>query len=141
VSRAIDSEWFDVVPGETATIRVHSNQVGGRFSIVDSLVMPNAGPPLHSHREEEIFEVLEGVVTFVCGEDRFEASSGSMVVIPAGAAHLFANFSGAPVRLRTIFLPGGPEQIMARVAGLSPTELSEMATSYGTKVLGPPLTA
>ena len=141
VSHADDSEWFDIVPGESATIRVHSDQVGGRFAIVESRLSPNAATPLHSHREEEIFEILEGVVTFVCGEDRFEATSGSIVVAPAGVAHLWANLSGCPARMRALFVPGGVEQLLPRVAGLSPAELNEMALSYGTRVLGPPITA
>jgi quercetin dioxygenase-like cupin family protein len=139
VSHAGDGEWFDVVPGESATIRVHSDQVGGRFSIVESQLSPNASTPLHSHREEEVFEVLEGVVTFVCGEDRFEAPSGSIVIAPAGVAHLWANLSGGPARMRVLFFPGGVERMLAGVAGLSPVELNEMALSYGTKVLGPPI--
>ncbi|MET0429091.1 MAG: cupin domain-containing protein [Microvirga sp.] len=140
MSSADDGEWFDAVPGERATIRVPSDQVGGRFAIVESRLAPNAATPLHSHREEEIFEILEGTVTFVCGGERFEARSGAIVIAPAGVAHLWANLSGGPARMRVLFFPGGVERLLGSIAGLSPAELSEMALSYGTKVLGPPIT-
>jgi quercetin dioxygenase-like cupin family protein len=141
LSHGEEGDWFEVVPGERATIRIHSRQVGGRFSIVESRLSPNAGAPLHSHNEEEIFEILQGEVTFVCGDDRFEAAAGSVVVVPAGMPHLWANLSDVPAHMRATFIPGGFEKVLARASGLSPTELSQLALTFGTRVLGPPLTS
>ncbi|MCM3631069.1 hypothetical protein M3194_27525 [Paenibacillus glycanilyticus] len=32
VTYAKDLKWFDTMPGEQMTIRIHSNQVGGKMS-------------------------------------------------------------------------------------------------------------
>lgn len=139
VARPLDGIWFDVVPGESATIRVHSDMVGGRYTIMEHTITPQSGPPLHSHIEEEFFEVLDGVMTFLCAGDQFEASAGTIVIIPAGAQHSWANLSGKPARMRTMFTPGSIEKLFTKLDGLSPDQFVALAQSYGTKVLGPGL--
>jgi quercetin dioxygenase-like cupin family protein len=141
ISRPDDGVWFDIVPGESATIRVHSSIVGGRYAIMEHCIAPEAGPPLHSHVEDEIFEVLDGVVTFLCSGHQFEGSAGTIVVIPAGAAHTWANLSGKPARMRTMFTPGGIEKLFSNLAGLGPVEFVALAETFGSKILGPGLIA
>jgi quercetin dioxygenase-like cupin family protein len=141
IARPDDAVWFDVVPGESATIRVHSGTVEGRYTIMEHRIAPQAGPPLHSHVEEEVFVVLEGVVTFLCSGDRFEVSIGTIVVIPAGAAHTWANRSGKPARMRTMFTPGGIENLFSNLAGLGPEQFVALAETFGSKILGPGLVA
>ncbi len=139
IARPDNGVWFDVVPGESATIRVHSGMVGRRFTIMEHRIAPEAGPPLHSHIEDEIFEVLDGVVTFLCSGHQFEGPAGTIVVIPAGAAHTWANLSGKPAQMRTMFTPGGIENLFSNLAGLSPAEFVALAETFGSKILGPGL--
>jgi quercetin dioxygenase-like cupin family protein len=47
--------------------------------------------------------ILEGTVTFSIDGDVFNASVGSIVVIPAGAHHAWRNRSNAPIRMSTSF--------------------------------------
>ncbi|MGL4238224.1 cupin domain-containing protein [Tabrizicola sp.] len=141
VARPEDGVWFDVVPGESATVRIPSDMVGGRYTIMEHDIAPEAGPPLHSHVEEEVFVVLEGVITFVNGDDRFEGSAGTIVVIPAGTAHTWANLSGKPARMRTMFTPGGIEKLFSNLAGLSPDAFVALAETFGSKILGPGISA
>jgi quercetin dioxygenase-like cupin family protein len=141
VARPEDGAWFDVVPGESATIRVHSESVDGRYAIMEHNIAPGSGPPLHSHVEEENFAVLDGVITFVCGGDRFEGSVGTIVIIPAGTAHTWANLSGKPARMRTMFTPGGIEKLFSNLAGLSSPEFAALAATFGSKILGPGIVA
>ena len=115
--------------------------VGGRYTIMEHIIAPEAGPPLHSHVEDETFEVLDGVVTFLCSSDQFEASVGTIVVIPAGAAHTFANLFGKPARFRTMFTPGGIEKLFSNLAGRGLTEFAALAETFGSKILGPGLIA
>jgi quercetin dioxygenase-like cupin family protein len=141
VARPEDGVWFDVVPGESATIRIASEMVGGRYTIMEHRIAPQAGPPLHSHIEEEVFVVLEGAITFVNGDDRFEGAAGTIVVIPSGTAHTWANLSGKPARMRTMFTPGGIEKLFSNLAGLGPDEFVAMAETFGSKILGPGIIA
>jgi quercetin dioxygenase-like cupin family protein len=44
--------------------------------------------PGHTHRgEDETFYVLEGSVTFRCGDDEFEVDAGGFVFLPTGVQH------------------------------------------------------
>jgi cupin domain len=59
------------------------------------------GPPLHiHHREDEAFYLLDGAMQVVCGEDRWEAGPGSLVMLPRGVPHAFvvslSSFWGNP---------------------------------------------
>lgn len=70
---------------------------------------PNAGPPLHLHRDvDEAFFVLEGHYDFHCGEDRIEAGPGAFVLLPRGLPHRYrAGADGG--RVLMFFPPGGAE--------------------------------
>ena len=59
---------------------------------------PGSGPQLHSHPYEEIFVVQEGQVTFTIGEATLEATSGQIVIAPAGVPHKFVNSGMGPLR-------------------------------------------
>ncbi|CAG9622309.1 cupin domain-containing protein [Sutcliffiella rhizosphaerae] len=69
------------------------------------------GPGPHSHEEnEELFYVLEGVMTFLIGDNTFEAPKGSFLRIPAKTIHDFTNKS-----VLNIFIPGGFEEKMPKI--------------------------
>ena len=72
--------------------------IGVSVIVVDA--PPGGGPRLHRHPYEEVFVVQEGSATFTAGDDVIEATSGQVVVVPAGVAHKFVN-SGAG-RLRQV---------------------------------------
>ena len=61
---------------------------------------PGGGPGLHAHPYAEVFVVQEGNLTFTVGNATVEASSGHIVVAPAGAPHKFVN--SGPGRARHI---------------------------------------
>ena len=104
-------KWFEAIPGEQLCIRVHGTQVNGRYAIMENIAAPGTATPMHFHAEDEIFHVLEGTVTFSIDGDVFNASVGSIVVIPAGAHHAWRNRSNAPIRMWTFFSPGGVEEL------------------------------
>ncbi len=76
-------KWFEAIPGEQLCIRVHGTQVNGRYAIMENIAAPGTATPMHFHAEDEIFHILEGTVTFSIDGDVFNASVGSIVVIPA----------------------------------------------------------
>ena len=56
------------------------------------------GPGSHVHtREDEAAYVISGVLTFVVGDRRFEASAGELVWLPREVPHTFANLGDEPV--------------------------------------------
>jgi quercetin dioxygenase-like cupin family protein len=105
-------------------IRVHGTQVNGRYAIMENIAAPGTATPMHFHAEVEIFHILEGTVTFSIDGDVFNASVGSIVVIPAGAHHAWRNRSNAPIRMSTC---------------LSLEELSTVVEPFGSGIVGPPI--
>ena len=88
VSHHDSIKWFEAIPGEQLCIRVHGTQVNGRYAIMENIAAPGTATPMHFHAEDEIFHILEGTMTFSIDGDVFNASVGSIVVIPAGAHHV-----------------------------------------------------
>lgn len=125
-------------------IKADSPATNGRWSAFEYHV-PAAfpGPPLHYHRQmEEIFYVLEGVVTFHLGDKAMEARQGAFVYVPAGSIHTFSNPSDKPARMLVIDTPGGFEgyfeglsQLMAEEPAWPPADtgsLQRLMAEYDT---------
>src|SRR5712672_4257865 len=93
------------VAGGTYTILVTGEQTGGRYSLIDMLVPPGGGPPLHRHDFEEMFTILEGEIELNFRGEAQQASAGSTVNIPANAPHSFKNKSDKPARLLCMCTP------------------------------------
>jgi mannose-6-phosphate isomerase-like protein (cupin superfamily) len=77
-----------------------------------------AGPGPHSHeRNEELFYVMEGTMTFRVGETHVDAAAGSFLRIPAGIVHDFLNRSPRRAGVLNVFIPGGFERHMPSIVG------------------------
>ncbi len=140
VNHGAELHWFDVMPGECMALRIHSRDVGGAFTIVEARVPPLSGPPLHIHKErEEIFEVLEGVFRFRCGDETFDVSPGTTVVVPRGVEHAWANLGSTPARIMFTFVPGGIDDLFEEIGQTAPEGWAELSERYDTWVMGPPL--
>ena len=118
-------------------ILVPSGSVGGQLSVLEAIAAPCAFSPMHYHREDEIIQVLEGVLTFSCGGKVFDALAGTTIVVPAGAHHAWVNHAPSRVRTLVTFSPGGIEELFKQLHRTSPDELGTLAAEYGTHIVGP----
>lgn len=65
-----------------------------------------AGPPQHWHAShDEGFYVVAGTAHFVTGEVEHEAPAGTLVMVPPGARHTFANHGDEECLLLNTFTP------------------------------------
>lgn len=141
--------WFAT---NRITIKAAAADTGGRFALSEVVVAPQTGPPLHiHHHEDETFYVLDGAVTFRCGEREFTAEAGTMVLLPQGVPHGFFNEGDRAVRMLNLMAPGGGEGYFrdtgrpAERDGLPPAEPIDPALyiahgrRYGAEVVGPPI--
>jgi mannose-6-phosphate isomerase-like protein (cupin superfamily) len=64
-----------------------------RLGLCEVTLAPrSSGPALHRHaRHDEGFYILSGTVRFTVDERTYDAARGTLVVVPPGAAHTFAN--------------------------------------------------
>ncbi|WP_046732504.1 cupin domain-containing protein [Streptomyces humi] len=80
---------------------------GHRLGLAESVLAPHTpGPPQHRHaRHDEGFYVISGSVRFTVGDDDYDATAGTLVMVPPGAPHTFANVTDAPAVMLSTFTP------------------------------------
>jgi mannose-6-phosphate isomerase-like protein (cupin superfamily) len=141
--------WF---LGTLATIRLPAEASGGRFALIEELLPHLASPPLHTHPQDESYVVIEGRMTLVAGEQRFELGPGDAGTAPAGVPHTF-RVDSEMARVLLLSTPAGLERMMrdASVPAEAPTlpppgtprpppdELAAIFERHETVILGPPL--
>lgn len=98
------------VVSDTYTILVTAQDTAGRYAMLDMLIPPGGGPPLHRHNFEEMFHVLEGEVVVTFRDRQVTAATGMTVNIPARAPHHFKNESDNDARLLCMVSPPGLEE-------------------------------
>jgi mannose-6-phosphate isomerase-like protein (cupin superfamily) len=78
-----------------------------RLGIGEITIAPHtSGPPQHRHaRHDEGFYVVTGIAQFTVGETSYEAGPRTLVMIPPGAPHTFANPGDEPLVLLNTFTP------------------------------------
>lgn len=105
-----------VGPGDGETILLGTTQLriledgsttGHRLGIGETILAPHTdGPPQHRHAQhDEGFYVISGTVRFTVGQKTYDAAAGTLVMIPPGAPHTFANLSDQPAVMLSTFTP------------------------------------
>jgi quercetin dioxygenase-like cupin family protein len=90
--------------------RSHAQSSTGALTVIETVVEPGSGPPLHRHPSlDESFYVLQGRLTFRVGEALFTALQGAAVFAARGTAHAYSNQSAEAVRVVVVCTPGEPE--------------------------------
>src|SRR5450631_236973 len=112
-----------------------------RLGIGEITIPPHTdGPPQHRHaRHDEGFYVVSGAARFTVGEQSCDAPAGTMVMIPPGAPHTFANPGDEPVVVLNTFSPDLYVQYFRDVRDLlasgqppSGKALADIMTRYAT---------
>ncbi|MFI5821283.1 dimethylsulfonioproprionate lyase family protein [Streptomyces rishiriensis] len=83
------------------------SHTGHRLAIAESVLAPHTqGPPQHRHaRHDEGFYVLSGTVRFTAGDQAYDAATGTLVMVPPGTPHTFANLTDEPAVMLSTFTP------------------------------------
>lgn len=78
-----------------------------RLGIGEITIAPHTeGPPQHRHAQhDEGFYVVSGTARFTVGDTVHEAPAGTLVMVPTGAPHTFANATDDAVVLLNTFTP------------------------------------
>jgi len=80
---------------------------GHRLGVGEITIPPGTtGPPQHRHAEhDEGFYVVSGTARFTVGDTSYDVGAGTLVMVPPGAPHTFANPGAEPVVLLNTFTP------------------------------------
>jgi mannose-6-phosphate isomerase-like protein (cupin superfamily) len=138
-----DGEVIDLGPG-----RVRILEDGGatahRLGIVELTIAPRSpGPLQHRHgQHDETFYVVSGTARFTVRETVHVAPAGTLVTVPPGAPHTFANPADQPLVMINTFTPDRYVQYFrdlrdAAADGRPPTagQVAEVMARYATSVV------
>ena len=70
------------VPATVVTFLAIAADTGGSFSLFEYRVAPQQGIPLHRHRDDEAFFVLEGTIEFQIKEQHVHLGPGEFPLSP-----------------------------------------------------------
>lgn len=125
--------------GQEMNVKVSAAQSNGELTVIEDVVPPNSGPPLHVHeKENESYYVLDGEFEFVCGQDHVSGGPGTFVFAPRGLPHRYKNIGTTPGRILFAFTPAGVEEFFSEVAAqpeLNPQIMGEIARRHGITLL------
>jgi quercetin dioxygenase-like cupin family protein len=142
------------VVGDVYRFLATGEDTNGKYALLEAIVPPGGGPPLHVHsREEEGFYILEGQISFKIGDERIVATAGVFANMPVGTPHSFTNESDEPAKILISIAPAGLEQMffesgipMPQGATTAPPttkaeieKLLEIAPRYGIEIMLPNL--
>ena len=88
------------------TVKASEVQAGSGAAVMEYVTRKGEEPGCHAHpTEDEMFYVLEGTITFRCGEETFDLEKGGFIFLPRGIEHGYEIHSSEPVRLLIITSP------------------------------------
>ena len=115
------------VLGIPMVIRIHGHDTGGVVSAVESHDVPDGGPPPHiHHREDEMFQILEGQYEWTVGGETFIAQRGTTIFAPRGIPHTYRYLGKTPGRLMCVITPSGFEVFFEEIGALSPQQQQDI---------------
>ncbi|HEX2913999.1 MAG TPA: quercetin 2,3-dioxygenase [Chloroflexia bacterium] len=99
--------WF---LGTLMTVKADGKATNGAFTLIEQVLPPGfATPPHIHHADEEAFYLIEGELRGFCGDNSWEARSGSFIYLPRAVKHGFEVSSSSPARLLQLTTPAGFE--------------------------------
>ncbi|MFF3485623.1 cupin domain-containing protein [Streptomyces sp. NPDC002701] len=118
------------------------SHTGHRLAIAESVLAPHTqGPPQHRHgRHDEGFYIISGTVRFTVGAEDYDATAGTLVMVPPGTPHTFANMSDQPAVMLSTFTPDlyvqyfrDLQDVLAGGRPLTPQANIEAMSRYATE--------
>jgi quercetin dioxygenase-like cupin family protein len=94
------------------TVKAGELGKGRRLAVVEYTTRAGEEPPDHTHTtEDEIFYVLQGDLTFRCGEDTFELEDDGFIFLPRGIEHGYRIRSARNVHLLMVTSPAQEDAV------------------------------
>jgi quercetin dioxygenase-like cupin family protein len=117
---------------------------GGAWSLIETVVPRDAGPPPHRHPWGEAYYVTEGTAEFEVGNRRELVGSGDFLYVPGGTVHGFRGASETPARMLIFDAPAHAEGFfrdVEREVTEMPRDLAKVPVigqRHGIEFLPPP---
>jgi mannose-6-phosphate isomerase-like protein (cupin superfamily) len=131
--------------GEESRIRVGPGDSAAQLTILDYCAPASFGPPRHlHHREDEVFEVIDGQAVVWTPDLSFVLAPGDLVLLPKLSPHTWRAYGPKGIRFTVTFSPSGFERFFQdikrrRLLVTDVAELRSVADDVGMDILGSPL--
>jgi quercetin dioxygenase-like cupin family protein len=136
--------------GGVYQVKAAAEETGDQLTVMEMTIPPGAAPPPHTHPGGESVYVLEGTLRYHIGDETFEGGPGSFFYIPAGTVENFEPTGDAPLRILTIYNPGGIDKFFAEAGEPAPSNelppppssppdlerIAEIGSRYGMEIQG-----
>ncbi|MGT2526134.1 cupin domain-containing protein [Streptomyces nojiriensis] len=138
-----------VGPGEGETIVLGTTRMrvledgshtGHRLAIAESVLAPHTQGQHRHGLHDEGFYVLSGTVRFTVGDQEHDATTGTLVMVPPGTPHTFANPTDQPAVILSTFTPDlyvqyfrDLQEVLAGGRPLTPQANIEAMSRYATE--------
>src|ERR1700722_12774168 len=135
-----EGEVFDLGPARVRILE-DGRTTAHRLGIGEITLAPHSsGPPQHRHaKHDEGFYVVSGTARFTVGQTDYDAPPGTLVMLPPGAPHTFANPGDEPLVLLNTFTPDlyvqyfrDMRDALERDGELTPEATVEVMSRYAT---------
>ena len=101
----------------SAVFKADEGETDSRYSVSEWFLEPHTqGPGAHSHPEDDLFYVIEGVMSLRVGEEWFDCPRGAFVLVPGGVTHDFENRGDVRAGVLNFSAPGPFEPAMPEIA-------------------------
>lgn len=132
--------------GDVGTVMLRGEQTGGAFTVLFDETPPGAGPPMHVHsKEDELFLIVEGTVSFFANDRWTDVGPGGVVFMPRGTPHTYRNRTNTHTKQWIMATPSGFEKCFiacadefARANGPDQGRIVELLRQQGIELLDPP---
>ncbi|MFJ3233726.1 cupin domain-containing protein [Streptomyces sp. NPDC086787] len=139
----VGPEGGEVIDLGTARIRIleDGSTTSHRLGIAEITIPPHTeGPPQHRHAQhDEGFLVVSGTARFTVGTTVHVAPAGTLVMVPPGAPHTFANPGDEPLVMINTFTPDLYVQyfrdlrsMISEGRSMTPEAVAEVMSRYAT---------
>ena len=94
------------------TVKAGELGPGRRLAVVEYTTRAGEEPEDHVHpTEDEIFYVLQGALTFRCGDRTMEVAEGGFVFLPRGIEHGYRIRGAGDIRLLAVTAPADEDAV------------------------------
>jgi mannose-6-phosphate isomerase-like protein (cupin superfamily) len=100
-----------------AVFKADEAETRSKYSVSEWWLEPRTqGPGPHSHPEDDLFYVIEGVISMRVGDEWIECPKGAFVLVPGGVTHDFENRGAVRAGFLNFSAPGPFEPEMPGIA-------------------------
>lgn len=123
--------------GALISILANGDQTGGAFNVFDVICPAGFSTPLHIHYAEDVaVYVLEGELTYFCGDKKKTAQTDSYFFQPRGTPHGFRVEGESSARILYMTVPAGFDAFVIEHATEKRFDCTLDAARYKIEILG-----